>query len=52
MILCGKIYENENREIKVIAFKGCPREDGNIFILITRVIEVLQQEGIDSDVFF
>jgi multimeric flavodoxin WrbA len=51
MICCGKTYEKENREMKVIAFNGSPREDGNTSILIARVLEVLQQAGIDTEIY-
>jgi len=37
--------------MKVIAFNGSPREDGNTFILINRVIDVLQQEGIETELY-
>jgi len=37
--------------MKVIAFNGSPREDGNTFILINRVLGVLQQEGIETELY-
>lgn len=37
--------------MKVIAFNGSPREDGNTSILINRVLDVLQQEGIETELY-
>ena len=37
--------------MKVIAFNGSPREDGNTSILIKRVLDVLQQEGIETELY-
>ena len=35
--------------MKVTAFNGSPRKDGNCFRLITRVFEVLKAEGIETE---
>ena len=35
--------------MKVVAFNGSPREDGNTVRLVKRVFEVLQQEGIATE---
>ena len=37
--------------MKVIAFNGSPREDGNTSILIRRVLEVLEQNGIYTELY-
>ena len=37
--------------MKVIAFNGSPREDGNTSILVNRVLDVLQQEGIETEFY-
>jgi multimeric flavodoxin WrbA len=37
--------------MKVIAFNGSPREDGNTAILIRRVLEVLEQNGIYTELY-
>jgi multimeric flavodoxin WrbA len=35
--------------VKVVAFNGSPREDGNTAILIQHVLKVLQEEGIETE---
>jgi multimeric flavodoxin WrbA len=35
--------------MKIVAFNGSPREDGNTAILIQQVIKVLQAEGIETE---
>jgi multimeric flavodoxin WrbA len=35
--------------MKVIAFNGSARKDGNTAILIRRVFQVLESEGIDTE---
>lgn len=35
--------------MKVIAFNGSPRKEGNTFLLINRVFEELHKEGIDTE---
>lgn len=35
--------------MKVVAFNGSPRKDGNTAILINRVLKELQAEGIDTE---
>lgn len=37
--------------MRVIAFNGSPREDGNTSILIKRVLDVLQQEEIGTELY-
>jgi len=37
--------------MKVIAFNGSPRKDGNTSIMIRRVFEELQKEGIETEFF-
>ncbi len=37
--------------MKVIAFNGSPREDGNTSILINRVLDELQKEGIETELY-
>ena len=36
--------------MKVVALNGSPRSDGNTFRLVTRVLGVLQDEGIETEV--
>ena len=35
--------------MKVLGFNGSPRKDGNIFILINKVFQELEKEGIESE---
>lgn len=35
--------------MKVVAFNGSPRRDGNTFTMISRVFDVLKEEGIDTE---
>jgi len=35
--------------VKVVAFNGSPRKDGNTAILIRRVLQVLEEEGIKTE---
>lgn len=35
--------------MKVVAFNGSPRPDGNTFLMIKQVFSVLQQEGIETE---
>jgi len=35
--------------MKVVAFNGSPRKDGNTFIMINRVFQELQKEGIETE---
>ncbi len=35
--------------MKVVAFNGSPREDGNTHYLINNVLEILQQEGVETE---
>ena len=37
--------------MKVLAFNGSPRKDGNTSILINRVLDELKKEGIETEVF-
>ena len=36
--------------MKVVAFNGSPRKDGNTVCLINRVAAVLRSEGIDTEI--
>ena len=35
--------------MKVVAFNGSPRKDGNTFWLITRALQVLQDQGLETE---
>jgi len=35
--------------MKVVAFNGSPRKDGNTFILITHIFQELERQGIETD---
>lgn len=35
--------------MKVVAFNGSPRKDGNTFLLINKVFDVLKKEGIETE---
>jgi multimeric flavodoxin WrbA len=35
--------------MKVVAFNGSPRKDGNTAILIQHVLKVLEEEGIETE---
>ena len=37
------------KHVKVVAFNGSPRKDGNTSILIRRVLKVLEEEGIETE---
>ena len=37
--------------MKVIAFNGSPRHDGNTFTLINMVLDELKSEGIDTELY-
>jgi multimeric flavodoxin WrbA len=39
----------KEEKMKVIAFNGSPRKDGNTFILINHVFRELEQEGIETE---
>jgi len=39
----------DKKRMKVIAFNGSPRKDGNTFILINHVFRELEQEGIETE---
>ena len=39
----------KEKEMKVIAFNGSPRKDGNTFILINHVFRELEKEGIETE---
>lgn len=35
--------------MKVVAFNGSPRKDGNTFLLLRRVLDALEREGIETE---
>lgn len=37
------------KNVKVVAFNGSPRKDGNTAILLRRVLKVLEEEGIETE---
>jgi multimeric flavodoxin WrbA len=49
ILLCRVFYLLFGDYVKVVAFNGSPREDGNTAILIHHVLKVLQEEGIETE---
>jgi multimeric flavodoxin WrbA len=37
-------------QMKVVGFNGSPRKDGNTFILINKVFQELEKEGIETEI--
>jgi multimeric flavodoxin WrbA len=44
-----QIIATEERKMKVVAFNGSPRKEGNTFILINYILRELEKEGIETE---
>jgi multimeric flavodoxin WrbA len=44
-----RIIAAEEKKMKVVAFNGSPRKDGNTFILINYILNELGKEGIETE---
>ena len=49
LVVYNEEKNKEERKMKVVAFNGSPRKDGNTFILINYVFRELEKEGIETE---